>query len=171
MDVLNSLLTVLTPVGEVYLIIRFLSECEVCIEDENLLVDLVELRECLNDGVMFSISEVGGMIAHVQVRSSLVEEGKQLQHDSDFCKEKIGQVRHGLNEESRVDDNGRLWLQDRLVVPVAGDICRRLLEATSRSSYTMHSSSIKMYHDLRMHCWWKGMKKDVADFVVKCLTC
>ena len=75
-DVLNSLLTVLTPVVEVYLIIRFLSECEVCIEDEILLVDLVELRECLNDGVMFSISEVGGMIAHVQVRSLLVEEVK-----------------------------------------------------------------------------------------------
>ena len=115
-DVLNSLLTMLTSVGEVYLIIRFLSECEVCIKDEILLVDLVELRECLNDGVMFSISEAGGMIAHVQVRSSLVEEVKQLQHDGDFCKEKIGQVRHGLNEESRVDDNGILWLQDYLVV-------------------------------------------------------
>ena len=99
-----------------YLIIRFLSECEVCIEDEILLVDLVELRECLNDRVMFSIPEAGGMIAHVQVRSSLVEEVKQLQHDGDCCKEKIGQVRHGLNEESRVDDNGILWLQDCLVV-------------------------------------------------------
>ena len=40
----------LTPVGEVYLIIRFLSECEVCIKDEILLVDLVELRECLKMG-------------------------------------------------------------------------------------------------------------------------
>ena len=75
-DVLNSLLTMLTPVGEVYLIIIFLSKCEVCIEDEIIWVDLVELRECLNDGVMFSISEAGGMIAHVQVWSSLVEEVK-----------------------------------------------------------------------------------------------
>ena len=115
-DVLDSPLTVLTPVGEVYLINRFLSGCEVCIEDEILLVDLVELRECLNDGVMFSISEAGGMIAHVQVRSSLVEEVKQLQHDGDFCKEKISQVRHGLKEESRVDDNGIFWLQDCLMV-------------------------------------------------------
>ena len=63
MDVLNSLLIVFTPVGEVYLIIRFLSECEVCIRDEILLVDLVEIRECLNDRVMFSISKAGGMIA------------------------------------------------------------------------------------------------------------
>ena len=87
---LNGLLIVLTPVGEVYLIIRFLSGCEVCIEDEILLVDLVELRKCLNDGVMFSISKAGGMIAHVQIRSSLVEEVKQLKHDGEFSKEKIG---------------------------------------------------------------------------------
>ena len=148
-----------------------LSGCEVCIEDEILLVNLVELRECLNDGVMFSISEAGVMITHMQVQSSLVEEVEQLQHDGDFCKEKIGQVRHGLNEELRVDDDGMLRLQDCLVVLVAGNICRRLLEVAHISYYTMHSSSIKMYHDLRMHCWWKGMKKDVADFVVKCLTC
>ena len=42
--VLNSPLTVLTPVGEVYSINRFLSKCEVCIEDEILLVDLIELE-------------------------------------------------------------------------------------------------------------------------------
>ena len=43
-DVLNSSLTVLTPIGEVYLINRFLSGCGVCIEDAILLVDLVELE-------------------------------------------------------------------------------------------------------------------------------
>ena len=58
-DVLNSLLTMLTPVGEVYLIIRFLSGCEVCI-DEILLVDLVELRECLNDSPCASMVIIGG---------------------------------------------------------------------------------------------------------------
>ena len=43
-DVLKSPLTVLTPVGEVYLINRLLSGCEVRIGDETLLVDLVELE-------------------------------------------------------------------------------------------------------------------------------
>ena len=43
-DVLNNLLTVLTLVREVYLINRFFPGCEVCIEDEILLVDLVELE-------------------------------------------------------------------------------------------------------------------------------
>ena len=93
------------------------------------------------------------MIAHVQVRSSLVEEVKQLQHNDDFCKEKIGQVRKGLNEELRVDDDGILWLQDRLMVSVVGNIRRRLLEPAHSSSYIMHPGSTKMYHDLRMHYW------------------
>ena len=128
-----------------------MSGCEICIKDEIFLVDLVELRECLNDGVMFSISGAGGMITYMQVQSSLVKEVEPLQHDGDFCKEKIGQVRHGLNEELRVDDDGMLWLQDCLVVLVAGNICRRLLEVAHISYYTMHSSSIKMYHYLRMH--------------------
>ena len=42
-DVLHSSLIVLTPVAEVYLINRVFLRCDVCIEDEILLVDLVEL--------------------------------------------------------------------------------------------------------------------------------
>ena len=43
-DMLNSPLTMLTQIGKVYSINRFLSGCEVRIEDEILLVDLVELE-------------------------------------------------------------------------------------------------------------------------------
>ena len=130
-----------------------------------------EIRECFNNGVMLSISETGEMVAHLRVRSSLVDEVKQLQHGDDFCKEKIAQIRQGLCEEFRVHDDSILWFQDCLVVPKAGDIRRRLLEAAHSSSYAIHPGSTKMYHDLRMHYWWKGMKRDVVDFVVKCLTC
>jgi len=28
-----------------------------------------------------------------------------------------------------------------------------------------------MYQDLRKDFWWNGMKKDVAEYVSKCLTC
>jgi len=28
-----------------------------------------------------------------------------------------------------------------------------------------------MYQDLKRSFWWHGMKKDVAEYVAKCLTC
>ncbi|KAL5862016.1 hypothetical protein ACOSQ4_003312 [Xanthoceras sorbifolium] len=45
-----------------------------------------------------------------------------------------------------------------------------LTEAHS-SSYAMHPGSTKMYRDLKIQYWWSGMKKDVIEFVNKCLTC
>jgi len=38
-------------------------------------------------------------------------------------------------------------------------------------SYAVHPGATKMYQDLRTNFWWEGMKKDIANFVLKCLTC
>ena len=42
------------------------------------------------------------------------------------------------------------------------------LEKSHGSCYSNHSSSTKMYHDLREVFWWDGLKKDIAEFVAKC---
>ncbi|GJY69296.1 putative nucleotidyltransferase, ribonuclease H [Tanacetum coccineum] len=39
------------------------------------------------------------------------------------------------------------------------------------SPFSIHPGSTKMYHDLKQHFWWSGMKRDVATFVSKCLIC
>ena len=57
-----------------------------------------EVKNCLNDGVVLSITNTGAMLAHVQVRSSLVEKVKQLQQEDDFCQRKKTQVEQGLSE-------------------------------------------------------------------------
>ena len=35
----------------------------------------------------------------------------------------------------------------------------------------MHPGNNKMYQDLKKNSWWIGMKKYIAKFVSKCLTC
>ncbi|GJT73856.1 putative reverse transcriptase domain-containing protein [Tanacetum coccineum] len=37
--------------------------------------------------------------------------------------------------------------------------------------YSMHPGADKLYHDLHDMYWWQGMKKDIATYVSKCLTC
>ncbi|GJV62510.1 putative nucleotidyltransferase, ribonuclease H [Tanacetum coccineum] len=37
--------------------------------------------------------------------------------------------------------------------------------------YSVHPGADKMYHDLRDMYWWTRMKRDIATYVRKCLTC
>ncbi|GJY78564.1 putative reverse transcriptase domain-containing protein [Tanacetum coccineum] len=39
------------------------------------------------------------------------------------------------------------------------------------SKYSVHPRADKMYHDLRDMYWWPRMKRDIATYVSKCLTC
>ncbi|GJU97675.1 putative reverse transcriptase domain-containing protein [Tanacetum coccineum] len=37
--------------------------------------------------------------------------------------------------------------------------------------YIIHPGADKMYYDLRDRYWWPGIKKDIVEYVSKCLTC
>ena len=37
--------------------------------------------------------------------------------------------------------------------------------------FTMHPGGNKMNQDLKQYYWWQGMKKDIVEYVSKCLTC
>nr|GEV48582.1 hypothetical protein [Tanacetum cinerariifolium] len=37
--------------------------------------------------------------------------------------------------------------------------------------YSIHPRANKMYHDLREMYWWPGMKRGIATYVSKCVTC
>ena len=45
------------------------------------------------------------------------------------------------------------------------------MEEAHKSAYTVHPGSTKMYRDLREVYWWNNMKREIADFVSRCLIC
>ncbi|KAA3474290.1 Transposon Ty3-I Gag-Pol polyprotein [Gossypium australe] len=47
----------------------------------------------------------------------------------------------------------------------------RAMNAQLDLRLSVHTGSTKMYHDLKQHHWWFGMKRDISDFVSKCLVC
>ncbi|PON72125.1 hypothetical protein PanWU01x14_069670, partial [Parasponia andersonii] len=59
----------------------------------------------------------------------------------------------------------------KLVVANDPNLQEIILTEAHKSRFVVHLGSDKMYRDLKRLYWWKGMKKDIATFVAKCLTC
>ncbi|KAL0411737.1 UNVERIFIED_CONTAM: Transposon Ty3-G Gag-Pol polyprotein [Sesamum latifolium] len=58
-----------------------------------------------------------------------------------------------------------------MCVPNVEELRTEIMHEAHYAPYAMHPGSTKMYRDLRPYYWWPTMKKDVAEFVAKCLTC
>ncbi|GKE84418.1 retrotransposon protein, putative, ty3-gypsy subclass [Tanacetum coccineum] len=59
----------------------------------------------------------------------------------------------------------------RLCVPEDPALREALMTEAHSSPFSIHPGWTKMYHDLKQHFWWSGMKHDVATFMSKCLIC
>nr|GEX93502.1 hypothetical protein [Tanacetum cinerariifolium] len=68
-------------------------------------------------------------------------------------------------------EGGSLYFMDRIWVPLVRNMRRVILNEARKSRYSVHPGADKMYHDLRDMYWWPRMKRDIAIYVSKCLTC
>ncbi|GJU58379.1 putative reverse transcriptase domain-containing protein [Tanacetum coccineum] len=78
---------------------------------------------------------------------------------------------HGLDQQMERKEDGSLYFMDRIWVPLVGDVRMVILNEAHKSRYSMHPGADKMYHDLRDMYWWPRMKRNIAIYVSKCLTC
>nr|GFA54212.1 putative reverse transcriptase domain-containing protein [Tanacetum cinerariifolium] len=52
-----------------------------------------------------------------------------------------------------------------------GDVRTLIMDEAYKWKYFIHPGADKMYYDLRDMYWWPRMKKDIDEYVSKCLTC
>ncbi|GKB01502.1 putative reverse transcriptase domain-containing protein, partial [Tanacetum coccineum] len=78
---------------------------------------------------------------------------------------------HGLDQQREKKEDGSLYCMDKIWVPLVGDVRMVILNEAHKSKYSVHPRADKMYHDLRDMYWWPGIKRDIATYVSKCLTC
>ena len=64
-----------------------------------------------------------------------------------------------------------IYYKDRVCVPNDSELKKAILEEAHSGSFAMRPGSTKMYQDLKVLYWWSGMKRDVLEFVTKCLVC
>nr|GEW77888.1 putative reverse transcriptase domain-containing protein [Tanacetum cinerariifolium] len=78
---------------------------------------------------------------------------------------------HGLDQQMEKKKDRNWNFMDRIWVPLVRDVRMVILNKAHKSRYSVHPGMDKMYHDLRDMYWWPGMKRDIAIYVSKCLTC
>ena len=81
------------------------------------------------------------------------------------------QVKDGGRTDFQLKDDDVLVMGNRLCVPQDEELRKLILEEAHNAPYTLHPGSVKMYRTLREHYWWQGMKRDIVEFVSKCLVC
>ncbi|KAL0347932.1 UNVERIFIED_CONTAM: RNA-directed DNA polymerase [Sesamum angustifolium] len=80
-------------------------------------------------------------------------------------------VQEGKNNQFIIQDDDMLLNEKCVCVPNVVELRTDIMHEAHYAPYAMHPSSTKMYGDLRRYYWWPIMKKDVAEFVARCLTC
>ncbi|GJU48056.1 putative reverse transcriptase domain-containing protein [Tanacetum coccineum] len=77
----------------------------------------------------------------------------------------------GLETHFEKRDDGGIYFFDRIWIPSVGGIRKLILDEAHTSKYSVHPGADKMYYDLRDLYWWPGMRRNIAEYVSKCLTC
>ena len=81
------------------------------------------------------------------------------------------QNRVGKETEFTAKRDGFLYYRDRVCVPNDDVLKKSILKEAHSGSFAMHPGNTKMYQDLKISCWWSGMKRGVSKFVTKYMVC
>ena len=124
-----------------------------------------------NDRVILEVEDSGALLATFHVRPLLVDQILAGQSQDPQMIKLKEEIEKGKKAEFQIRDDGMIVKGQRMCVPEYGELKREIMEEAHLSAYAMHPGSTKMYKTLKEHYWWNGMKKEIASFVSRCLTC
>ena len=116
-----------------------------------------------------SLSDNGTVVAELIARPEMLNRVLEAQKRDEKISTIVSQTGNDKETEFIVNENGVLYYKDRVCLPDGNDLRKAILEEAHNGSFAIHPNSIKMYQDLIMSFWWSGMKRDVSEFVTKCL--
>ncbi|WMV26267.1 hypothetical protein MTR67_019652 [Solanum verrucosum] len=130
-----------------------------------------EIQTLESKFMQLGISKRGEELASIEVRAIFIEEIKAKQFEDENLEELRKKTANGKAQETTLDADSVLNFKGRIYIPRVDDLIEKLLAESHGSRYSIHQGVTKMYRDLKQIYWWPGMKKDIAEFVVKCQNC
>ncbi|GKA00699.1 putative reverse transcriptase domain-containing protein [Tanacetum coccineum] len=140
-------------------------ECEIRYHPgkANVVADALSRKECMKPRRIRAMAMTSQPGMKVLMLAAQKEEFKQENLPSERL--------NGLEQQMEKRDDGSLYFMDRIWVLLVGDVRITIMDEAHKSKYSVHPGADKMYYDLRDMYWWPGMKRDIATYVSKCLTC
>ncbi|KAA3480323.1 DNA/RNA polymerases superfamily protein [Gossypium australe] len=121
--------------------------------------------------VDLAMTDDGVIIAELKVRPLFLQQIREAQEVDNDLKAKRSQGGLCVDSDFQIDAEGCLRFKNRICVPKNSDLIRMICDEAHNSRLSIHPGSTKMYNDLKQHYWWHGMKRDISDYVSKCLLC
>ncbi|GJU65045.1 putative reverse transcriptase domain-containing protein [Tanacetum coccineum] len=126
-------------------------------------------RLALSRKERFNLRRVRAM--NMTIRSSIKDKILVAHNEASEAVNALAEMLQGLDDQMECRSDGALYYLDRIWVPLTGDVRTLIMDEAHKSKYSVHPGADKMYYDLRDMYWWPRMKKDIALYVSKCLTC
>ncbi|KAL0278067.1 UNVERIFIED_CONTAM: Transposon Tf2-11 polyprotein [Sesamum radiatum] len=132
--------------------------------------NLTLLLEMRSMNTKLEVDQMTGLLAALQLKPDFVDQIKEAQTRDPFLLRMLERMKQGKKSNFSIRDDG-VVNEKRICVPDVEGLRRGILQEAHNAPYSMHPGTTKMYQNLRPYYWWQTMKKDVAEFVAKCMTC
>ncbi|KAJ9544303.1 hypothetical protein OSB04_024010 [Centaurea solstitialis] len=108
-----------------------------------------------------------GVLVQTSLKGQILEAQREALKADNLKKETL----HKMEKEFEEKTDGLRYFKGRVWIPKVDQSRTMIMDEAHQSRYSIHPGSDKMYKGLKEHYWWPGMKKDIATYVSKCLTC
>ena len=118
-----------------------------------------------------SLSDDSVIVAELITKLDLLNRVLEAQKNDEKIAVIVNHNRVGKETEFTAKENEFLYYRDRVCVPNDDELKKSIFKEAHNGSFSLHPSSTKIYQDLKTSYWWSGMKRDVSEFVTKCMVC
>ncbi|TQE12278.1 hypothetical protein C1H46_001931 [Malus baccata] len=96
--------------------------------------------------------------------------------EAQMVDEEIQEIIQLRNEGKKKDlkiheSNGMLMQENQMYVPNNEELKKEILDEAHCSACAMHPGGTKMYHTIRPFYYWPSMKREIAEYVSRCIVC
>ena len=113
----------------------------------------------------------GALLAQLKAMHELRQMMIDAQKNDVKLQQMVQLVGNGDKTDYSIEENGGCYYKNKFCVPNDQELKKKLMYESHNTVFTMYPGGNKMYQDLKQYYWWRWMKRDIVEYVSKCLTC